>query len=99
VKSIIETAFHLLAGLLLVLTLVAVFITIGWALYRLIRRSTPRQLVEEWCRTQHLTLIDMERRYLRAGPFFLSPNGTAVFYSSNGARFGKLLRRNVVFRS
>ncbi len=51
-----------------------------WVLICLVRMPGYHQLIEQWCLEHHLRLLHMERRWLLKGPFFLSPNGTAVFY-------------------
>jgi hypothetical protein len=66
---------------LLGITAAAAIVIIGiWAAIHVIRQPSYRDLIGEWCVAHQMRLVDLERRYLRAGPFFLSPNGTAVFY-------------------
>ena len=50
-----------------------------WVVITLARMPGYRDLIEDWCAARQLRLVDMDRRWLFKGPFFLSPNGTAVF--------------------
>ncbi len=73
-------ALPVVLGAMMILSCLALIIAVGWAIYRLITRPSNRQLIAEWCARHQLRLLDSDRRYLRAGPFFLSPNGTAVYF-------------------
>jgi hypothetical protein len=61
-----------------------------WVLIRLARMPGCRQLIEEWCLDHHLRLVDMERRWFWKGPFFLSPNGTIVYYITTRDPMGQV---------
>jgi hypothetical protein len=71
-----ETADNIL-GVLVGLTMLATGV---WMVITIVRMPGYRDLIEDWCAARQLRLVDMDRRWFLKGPFFLSPNGTAVFY-------------------
>jgi hypothetical protein len=75
-----DDALRYFGLLLIIFTVAAILTALFWIVLRILRLPSYSELIGEWCLSHQLRLVDLERRFLRAGPFLLSPNGTAVFY-------------------
>lgn len=87
-QQMTDAVVPVVQGLVSLGMLVATLGGMGLALYHLFASPSPREQIRDWCEDHRVRLVEMERRYLRAGPFFFSPNGTMVFYVTVRDEFG-----------
>src|SRR5215203_5036492 len=79
-NDFVSNAVEKIGDILVTLMVLGVFAAGVWVFFVLARQPGYQQLIDDWCAARQLRLVNMDRRLFLKGPFFLNPNGTAVFY-------------------